>query len=78
MEERFQCCILSERINPGDKEHTVKKITKVVSSDTKQTLQVVSSLYRSIIKAGIYEASSIKVAEAAKVIENTKEILTLL
>ena len=73
----FNVAYSPERINPGDKEHTVKKITKVVSSDTKQTLQVVSSLYRSIIKAGIYEASSIKVAEAAKVIENTQRDLNI-
>ncbi len=61
-----------ERINPGDKERTVTKITKVVSGDTPETLKKVAALYRAVITAGVFEASSIKVAEAAKVIENTQ------
>ncbi len=61
-----------ERINPGDKERTVTKITKVVSGDTPETLAKVAEVYGSVIVAGVYPASSIKVAEAAKVIENTQ------
>jgi UDP-N-acetyl-D-glucosamine/UDP-N-acetyl-D-galactosamine dehydrogenase len=66
-----------ERINPGDKERTVTKIVKVVSGDTPETLQRVASVYGSIITAGVYPASSIKVAEAAKVIENTQRDLNI-
>ena len=66
-----------ERINPGDKERTVTKITKVVSGDTPATLAEVSRVYGAIITAGVYEASSIKVAEAAKVIENTQRDLNI-
>jgi UDP-N-acetyl-D-galactosamine dehydrogenase len=66
-----------ERINPGDKERTVTKIVKVVSGDTPQTLDKVKEVYGSIITAGVYPASSIKVAEAAKVIENTQRDLNI-
>ena len=66
-----------ERINPGDKERTVTKIIKVVSGDTPQTLKKVSEVYASVITAGVYEASSIKVAEASKVIENTQRDLNI-
>jgi UDP-N-acetyl-D-galactosamine dehydrogenase len=66
-----------ERINPGDKERTVTKIVKVVSGDTPDTLDKVAELYGSIITAGVYKASSIKVAEAAKVIENTQRDLNI-
>ncbi len=66
-----------ERINPGDKERTVTKIVKVVSGDTPQTLERVQQVYGSIITAGVYAASSIKVAEAAKVIENTQRDLNI-
>jgi UDP-N-acetyl-D-galactosamine dehydrogenase len=66
-----------ERINPGDKERTVTKIVKVVSGDTPQTLAKVAQVYGSIITAGVYAASSIKVAEAAKVIENTQRDLNI-
>ena len=66
-----------ERINPGDKERTVTKITKVVSGDTPTTLETVKQIYGSIITAGVYPASSIKVAEAAKVIENTQRDLNI-
>jgi UDP-N-acetyl-D-glucosamine/UDP-N-acetyl-D-galactosamine dehydrogenase len=61
-----------ERINPGDKEHTLTKITKVVSGCCAESLEVIAEVYGSIIKAGIHKASSIKVAEAAKIIENTQ------
>jgi UDP-N-acetyl-D-galactosamine dehydrogenase len=66
-----------ERINPGDKERTVTKITKVVAGDTPQTLERLMQVYGSIISAGVYPASSIKVAEAAKVIENTQRDLNI-
>ena len=66
-----------ERINPGDKERTVTKIVKVVSGDTPITLDKVTEVYGSIITAGIYRAGSIKVAEAAKVIENTQRDLNI-
>ena len=66
-----------ERINPGDKEHTLTRITKVVSGDTPETLERVASLYASIVTAGVYRASSISVAEAAKVIENTQRDLNI-
>ena len=66
-----------ERINPGDKKHTITKITKVVSGSTPQTLKELSALYRSIIEAGIYEAPTIKTAEAAKVIENTQRDINI-
>eukprot|EP00825_Cyclidium_porcatum_P038522 TRINITY_DN4495_c0_g1_i5.p1 TRINITY_DN4495_c0_g1~~TRINITY_DN4495_c0_g1_i5.p1 ORF type:complete len:189 (-),score=11.10 TRINITY_DN4495_c0_g1_i5:222-788(-) len=66
-----------ERINPGDKERTVTKIIKVVSGDTPETLATVQEIYGSIITAGVYPASSIKVAEAAKVIENTQRDLNI-
>jgi UDP-N-acetyl-D-galactosamine dehydrogenase len=66
-----------ERINPGDKERTVTKIVKVVSGDTPATLEKVAEVYGSVITAGVYKASSIKVAEAAKVIENTQRDLNI-
>ena len=66
-----------ERINPGDKERTVTKITKVVSGDSPETLDRVAQLYETVITAGVHRASSIKVAEAAKVIENTQRDLNI-
>jgi len=66
-----------ERINPGDKEHTLTKIVKVISGDTPETLKIMREVYGSIITAGVYPASSIKVAEAAKVIENTQRDLNI-
>jgi UDP-N-acetyl-D-glucosamine/UDP-N-acetyl-D-galactosamine dehydrogenase len=66
-----------ERINPGDREHTLARITKVVSGDDAATLDAVARLYESIVIAGVYRASSIKVAEAAKVIENTQRDLNI-
>ena len=66
-----------ERINPGDREHSLTRITKVVAGDTPQTLERVAAVYGSIITAGVHKASSIKVAEAAKVIENTQRDLNI-
>ena len=66
-----------ERINPGDKEHTFTKIRKVVAGDDAATLDKVADLYASVVKAGVFRASSIKVAEAAKVIENTQRDLNI-
>ena len=66
-----------ERINPGDKKHTITKITKVVSGSTPETCNSLSALYGSIIEAGIYEAPTIKTAEAAKVIENTQRDINI-
>jgi len=66
-----------ERINPGDKERTLTKIVKVVSGDSPETLEKVASLYESVITAGVHRASSIAVAEAAKVIENTQRDLNI-
>jgi UDP-N-acetyl-D-galactosamine dehydrogenase len=66
-----------ERINPGDKLHTFTKIKKVVSGDDAETLDKVADLYASVVEAGVYRASSIKVAEAAKVIENTQRDLNI-
>lgn len=66
-----------ERINPGDKTHTLEKIIKVVSGDTAETLSKVAELYGRVIDAGVHMASSIRVAEAAKVIENTQRDLNI-
>jgi len=66
-----------ERINPGDREHTLTRIVKVVSGDDAATLDAVAQLYGSIISAGVHRASNIKVAEAAKVIENTQRDLNI-
>jgi UDP-N-acetyl-D-galactosamine dehydrogenase len=66
-----------ERINPGDKERTLTTIVKVVSGDTPETLERVAAMYGSIVTAGVHKASSIKVAEAAKVIENTQRDLNI-
>jgi len=61
-----------ERINPGDKDHTLTSITKVVSGNTSESLENIAKVYEMVIKAGVHRASSIKVAEAAKIIENTQ------
>ena len=66
-----------ERINPGDREHTFTKIRKVVSGQDAESLEVVAEVYASVVTAGVHKASSIKVAEAAKVIENTQRDLNL-
>ena len=70
--EGFYCGYSPERINPGDKEHTVTKILKVTAGSTPEIATIVDNLYKSIITAGTHMASSIKVAEASKVIENTQ------
>jgi UDP-N-acetyl-D-galactosamine dehydrogenase len=66
-----------ERINPGDREHTFTKIKKVVSGQDAETLAIVAAVYESVVTAGVHRASSIKVAEAAKVIENTQRDLNI-
>jgi UDP-N-acetyl-D-galactosamine dehydrogenase len=66
-----------ERVNPGDKERTITKIVKVVSGDDEATLKEIGDLYESVITAGVHRVSSIKVAEAAKVIENTQRDLNI-
>ncbi|KIM09978.1 MAG: Vi polysaccharide biosynthesis protein VipA/TviB [Sulfurovum sp. FS06-10] len=75
--EDFFCGYSPERINPGDKTHTVTKILKVTSGSTPEIADKVDSLYRSIIVAGTHKASSIKVAEAAKVIENSQRDINI-
>ena len=66
-----------ERVNPGDKLHTVSTITKIVSGDTAETLDKVTFVYGTMVRAGVYRASSIRVAEAAKVIENTQRDINI-
>ncbi|HEX5258054.1 MAG TPA: nucleotide sugar dehydrogenase [Sphingomicrobium sp.] len=66
-----------ERINPGDKAHPIEKIVKVVAGQDRETLDTLAELYGSVVEAGIHRASSIKVAEAAKVIENTQRDLNI-
>jgi UDP-N-acetyl-D-galactosamine dehydrogenase len=66
-----------ERINPGDKQHTITKILKVTSGSTPEAAETIDQLYNSIIKAGTFRASSIKVAEAAKVIENSQRDINI-
>jgi UDP-N-acetyl-D-galactosamine dehydrogenase len=66
-----------ERINPGDREHRLATITKVVSGDTPETLERVASMYSTVVDAGVHRATCIKVAEAAKVIENTQRDLNI-
>ena len=66
-----------ERINPGDKSHTLEKIIKVVAGEDRDSLETISRIYNTIIDAGIYQATSIKVAETAKVIENTQRDLNI-
>ena len=75
--EGFHIGYSPERVNPGDKERTITKIVKVVSGDDPATLETVRALYASVITAGVHPASSIKVAEAAKVIENTQRDLNI-
>jgi len=73
----FNVAYSPERINPGDKVHRLENIIKVVSGDTPDTLAEVAALYQTVVQAGVYRASSIKVAEAAKVIENTQRDLNI-
>jgi UDP-N-acetyl-D-galactosamine dehydrogenase len=73
----FFCGYSPERINPGDKEHTVTKILKITSGSTPQIADIIDKLYKSIITAGTHKAPSIKVAEAAKVIENSQRDINI-
>ncbi len=66
-----------ERINPGDKEHTVEKILKIVSGNDAEALEEIAKVYGAVIQAGVYKATTIKVAEAAKVIENTQRDINI-
>ncbi|PLW81539.1 nucleotide sugar dehydrogenase [Kineobactrum sediminis] len=76
-EEGFYIGYSPERINPGDKVHRLETIVKVVSGDTPETLERVAQLYESVVTAGVHRAASVKVAEAAKVIENTQRDLNI-
>lgn len=73
----FFCGYSPERINPGDKEHTLTKILKITSGSTPEIAEAVDALYNSILKAGTHKAGCIKVAEAAKVIENSQRDLNI-
>ncbi|WP_294507136.1 nucleotide sugar dehydrogenase [uncultured Victivallis sp.] len=73
----FFCGYSPERINPGDREHTLERIVKITSGSTPETADAVDALYRSVVKAGTFRASSLKVAEAAKVIENSQRDLNI-
>jgi UDP-N-acetyl-D-galactosamine dehydrogenase len=73
----FYCGYSPERINPGDKEHTVTKILKITSGSTPEIADIIDQLYKSVITAGTHKASSIKVAEAAKVIENSQRDINI-
>jgi len=73
----FYCGYSPERINPGDKKRTISKITKVVSGSNNYALNTISSIYKKAIKAGIFKAKSIRVAEASKVIENCQRDLNI-
>lgn len=75
--EDFKVGYSPERINPGDKVNTLTKITKVVSASDEEALKIISALYDSIIEAGVFEAESIRVAEAAKVIENSQRDINI-
>lgn len=77
MGQDFKVGYSPERINPGDKEHTLEKIVKVVSGSDAEALEVVAQTYEIIIEAGVHRAATIKVAEAAKVIENTQRDLNI-
>jgi UDP-N-acetyl-D-galactosamine dehydrogenase len=76
-DEDFSFGYSPERINPGDKKRTLTKILKIVSGSDQNTLELISKIYGTIIEAGVYEAASIKVAEAAKVIENTQRDINI-
>lgn len=77
MGEDFKLGYSPERINPGDKEHTLAKIIKVVSGSDAGALEEIAKTYEIVVKAGVHKASSIKVAEAAKIIENTQRDLNI-
>ncbi len=73
----FKVAYSPERINPGDKEHTLARVIKVVAAQDEETLETVARTYELVVEAGVYRAPSIKVAEAAKVIENTQRDLNI-
>ncbi len=75
--EDFFVAYSPERVNPGDKKHTIDNVVKVVSAGDENTLEQIAALYGSIVKAGIHKAPTIKVAEAAKIIENTQRDLNI-
>tara|TARA_B100000029_G_C17508031_1_gene935197 strand:- start:10 stop:1281 length:1272 start_codon:yes stop_codon:yes gene_type:complete len=75
--KNFYCGYSPERINPGDKKHTIEKIVKVISGSTEEASKKIDKLYSSVIDAGTYVAKSIKIAEAAKVIENTQRDINI-
>lgn len=75
--EDFNVGYSPERVNPGDKEHSIDKITKVVSADSKDSIKTVAHIYGQVVTAGIHIAPTIKTAEAAKVIENTQRDLNI-
>ena len=75
--QEFHLGYSPERINPGDREHTFERIVKVVSGDNSETLERVAAIYSRVVEAGIHRATSIRVAEAAKVIENTQRDLNI-
>lgn len=75
--EDFHVGFSPERINPGDKQHTLTNVIKVVSGDDAETLERVAAMYETVVQAGVHRASSLKVAEAAKVIENTQRDLNI-
>lgn len=75
--KEFYCGYSPERVNPGDKEHTIDKIIKVTSGSTKKSALLIDSVYSSVISAGTFKASSIRVAEAAKVIENSQRDINI-
>ncbi len=77
MGKDFRVGFSPERINPGDKEHTLKNVIKVVSGNDAEALETISEIYGRIVEAGLFKASSIKVAEAAKIIENTQRDLNI-
>ncbi len=75
--EDFHVGYSPERINPGDPDHTLSTITKVIAADNVETLDLLEDIYGSVVDSGVYRASSIRVAEAAKVIENTQRDLNI-
>jgi UDP-N-acetyl-D-galactosamine dehydrogenase len=77
MVEDYKIGYSPERINPGDKEHTISTIVKVVSGCCAESLETIAKVYELVVKAGVHKASSIKVAEAAKIIENTQRDLNI-
>ncbi len=77
MVEDYKIGYSPERINPGDKEHTISSIIKVVSGCCAESLETIAKVYELVVKAGVHKASSIKVAEAAKIIENTQRDLNI-